>query len=63
MTKMNFDKDKYYFSQCCATCKNNVKGNFCIELNVYIDDKFVCDFYKLSRSKAKRNLIQRRDKT
>ena len=64
MTKLKFDKEKYYFNQNCSTCKHSsyytsvVKTDWCYchILGLPIEKDFVCDFYKLSRSKAKNNL-------
>lgn len=67
MTRLNFDREKYFFNQECATCKHSShyqtfaisNGYYCDKLRSHIDKNFVCDFYKLSRSKAKRNLKER----
>lgn len=67
MTKLNFDKEKYFFNQECATCKHSSHYQtfaistdyYCDKLHTHTYKEFVCDFYVLSRSKAKRNLKER----
>lgn len=63
MTRMNYDKEKYFFNQECATCKYcghypafMTNTLYCYKLQIATHKNHVCDFYLLSRSKAKKNL-------
>lgn len=61
---MNYDKSKYYYRQECQTCKHSrIEDGFCFCVKLWhdIDTEFVCDMYKLSRSKAKKHLHLKRE--
>lgn len=40
----------------CYTCSNNKQG-FCEQLKCFVNDDFICDFYRLKRTGAFRRKI------